>query len=157
TRPVMPNREASRIAPSSRTFTKSTIATSKMPTTVRKSGIAIQTNSIADAPSSRFQRGENNTRIFPLSLMTLYLSLKAVAYAGHLMEKEASPMITRHNFSCRAAALGGVAVAALLLSACANDVVQSNVTSPPAATSEGGNYASLLRVADAMRASGDNV
>jgi Flp pilus assembly protein TadD len=73
------------------------------------------------------------------------------------MEKEASPMITRHNFSCRAAALGGVAVAALLLSSCANDVVQSNLTSPPAATSEGGNYASLIRVADAMRASGDNV
>jgi Flp pilus assembly protein TadD len=89
--------------------------------------------------------------------MTLYLSLKAVAYAERLMEKEASPMITRHNFSCRTAALGGVAVAALLLGACANDVVQSNLTAPPAATSEASNYASLIRVADAMRASGDTV
>jgi Flp pilus assembly protein TadD len=89
--------------------------------------------------------------------MTLYLSLKAVAYAERLKENEASFMITRHKFSCRAAALGGVAVAALLLSACANDVVQSNVTAPPAATSDASSYASLIRVADAMRASGDTV
>lgn len=67
-------------------------------------------------------------------------------------------MITRHkNFSRRAAGLAGAAVASIFLNGCANDVVQSNVTTPPAATSEAANYASLLRVADAMRASGDNV
>ena len=67
-------------------------------------------------------------------------------------------MITRHkNFSRRAAGLAGVAVASIFLNGCANDVVQSNVTAPPAATSDSSNYASLLRIADAMRAGGDNV
>jgi Flp pilus assembly protein TadD len=87
--------------------------------------------------------------------MKLYLSLKAVAYAERQMEKRGVPMITRHNSFRRAALLAGVAVAALSLNACANDVVQSNLTAPPAATSEATNYASLIRVADAMRASGD--
>jgi Flp pilus assembly protein TadD len=66
-------------------------------------------------------------------------------------------MNTRHNSPRRAIGIAGVAVAGALLSACANDVVQSNLTAPPAATSEAGNYASLIRVADAMRAGGDNV
>jgi Flp pilus assembly protein TadD len=89
--------------------------------------------------------------------MTLYLSLKAVAYAERPMKKEASPMITRHNSSRRAVGIAGVAVAGLLLGACAGDVVQSNITAPPAATSDEANYATLIRVADAMRAGGDNV
>lgn len=66
-------------------------------------------------------------------------------------------MITRHNFPRRAVGLAGIAVAGLLLNACANDVVQSNLTAPAAASSEAANYASLMRVADAMRASGDTV
>jgi Flp pilus assembly protein TadD len=73
------------------------------------------------------------------------------------MKKEASPMNTRHNFPRRAIGIAGVAVAGALLGACANDVVQANITAPPAATSEAGNYASLIRIADAMRASGDTV
>lgn len=66
-------------------------------------------------------------------------------------------MTKRHDLCSRAAALGGVAVAALLLNACANDVVQSTIAAPPAATSEASNYASLMRIADAMRAGGDTV
>jgi Flp pilus assembly protein TadD len=78
-----------------------------------------------------------------------------MAYAEHLMEKKA-PMDTRHRSARRAARIAGAAIAAsTLLGACATDVVQSNVNTP--AMAEPANYASLLRVADAMRASGDNV
>jgi Flp pilus assembly protein TadD len=73
------------------------------------------------------------------------------------MEKEASPMNTRHNFPRRVLGMAGIAVATSLLGACAGDVVQSNLTAPPAATNDAANYASLMRVADAMRASGDTV
>ncbi len=71
------------------------------------------------------------------------------------MEKK-GPMHQRHRSACRTARIAGAAVAAsTLLGACATDVTQTTVTSPPAV--EAVNYDSLMRVADAMRASGDNV
>jgi hypothetical protein len=64
-------------------------------------------------------------------------------------------MDMRHRHFRRVVRVAGAAVAAgTLLGACATDVVQSNVTSPPATEQQ--NYASLIRVGDAMRASGDN-
>ena len=65
-------------------------------------------------------------------------------------------MHQRHRSARRSARIVGAAVAAsALLGACATDVTQATVTSPPAV--ESANYESLMRVADAMRAGGDNV
>jgi Flp pilus assembly protein TadD len=76
-----------------------------------------------------------------------------MAYPVRLMEKKV-PMAMRHRPVRRATLLAGAALVGSLLSACAPDAVQSNVTTPMA--TEPANYASLIRVADAMRATGDN-
>jgi Flp pilus assembly protein TadD len=76
-----------------------------------------------------------------------------MAYPELLMEKKV-PMAMRHRPVRRATLLAGAALVGSLLSACAPDVMQSNVTTPMA--TEPANYASLIRVADAMRATGDN-
>jgi Flp pilus assembly protein TadD len=66
------------------------------------------------------------------------------------------PMHKRHRPVRRTARIAGAAIAAsALLGACTTDVAQTMVTTPPA--SEAVHYESLMRVADAMRASGDNV
>ena len=68
------------------------------------------------------------------------------------MEKKV-PMAMRHRPVRRANLLAGAALIATLLGACAPDVMQTSVTTPM--ETEPANYASLIRVADAMRASGD--
>jgi Flp pilus assembly protein TadD len=77
-----------------------------------------------------------------------------MAYPEHLMEKKV-PMVMRHRPVRRANLLAGATLIATLLGGCAPDVMQTSVTTPM--ETEPANYASLIRVADAMRASGDNV